>query len=52
MPVSVIYIVLCLGIVIGYCLDELRLMWRKALAERERERYFAAKVNRMPRRVG
>lgn len=46
------YALLLVGIVIGYCLDEARLAWRRAMEERRREAYFSAKVNRMPRRVG
>ncbi len=43
------YALLLVGVVIGYCLDEARLMWRKVMEERRREECFAAKVSRMPR---
>jgi hypothetical protein len=51
MPVTNIYLILGLGIVIGAVSVLAVFVWRKALAERERERYFSARVNRMPRRV-
>jgi len=45
------YLLLVVGIVLGVSGTLAVSVWRKALAARERERYFAAKINRMPRRA-
>lgn len=46
------YILVALGIVIGAASVLAVNVWRKAIAERDRERYFASKVDRMARQHG